>query len=446
MSDKQDLVVVGRNSVFLQIKEVLIRDLKPRSRNARIHPDKQILMLARNIDTFGFLMPCVIDEENQLLTGAARVMAAERLGMKKVPVIRVSHLSEAEKRAFTIADSKLAEMAVWDGDVLRSELQYFSDLNVDFDFSIIGFGTAEVDIILDTGNEDGSDESLVDLKGSAISRLGDLWQAGSHRIYCGDALATSPYEALLAGESAQLVFTDAPYNISMAQVGGAGGIQHREFAMASGEMNSDQFTSFLTKIAQNLATYSVDGSLHYLCMDWRHCQEILTAGNASYSELKNICVWRKTNAGMGSLYRSQHEFVFVFKNGTAPHINNINLGAHGRNRSNVWDYGGINSFGKHRDELLAMHPTVKPVALIADIIKDASARGDIVLDVFGGSGSTLIAAEKTKRRAALLEIDPLYVDSAIRRWQTLTGKTAVCASTGATFAEREAAGENGTRS
>lgn len=446
MSDKQDLVAVGRNSVFLQIKEVLIRDLKPRSRNARIHPDKQIFMLARNIDMFGFLVPCVIDEKNQLLTGAARVMAAERLGMKTVPVIRVSHLSEAEKRAFTIADNKLAEIAVWDADVLRSELQYFSDLNVDFDFSIIGFGTAEVDIILDTANEDGSDDSRVDLKGSVISRLGDLWQAGSHRIYCGDALATSSYEALLAGESAQLVFTDAPYNISMGQVGGAGGIQHREFAMASGEMNSDQFTSFLTKIAQNLATYSVDGSLHYLCMDWRHCQEILTAGNATYSELKNICVWRKTNAGMGSLYRSQHEFVFIFKNGTAPHINNINLGAHGRNRSNVWDYGGINSFGKHRDELLAMHPTVKPVALIADIIKDASARGDIVLDVFGGSGSTLIAAEKTKRRAALLEIDPLYVDSAIRRWQTLTGKTAVCAGTGATFAEREAAGENGTRS
>jgi DNA modification methylase len=244
---------------------------------------------------------------------------------------------------------------------------------------------------------------------------------------------------LLGGERAQLVFTDAPYNVSVSDIGGAGSVQHPQFAMASGEMTPEQFTSFLAQAAQNLAAHTVDGSLHYICMDWRHCQEILTAGNAAYSELKNICVWRKTNAGMGSLYRSQHEFVFVFKNGSAAHINNINLGAHGRNRSNVWDYAGINSFGQHRDELLAMHPTVKPVAMIADIIRDASARGDIVLDIFGGSGSTLIAAEKTKRRSALIEIDPFYVDIAIRRWQALTGKVAVCANSGATFTEREAA-------
>jgi hypothetical protein len=204
-------------------------------------------------------------------------------------------------------------------------------------------------------------------------------------------------------------------------------------------MAVDQFTSFLTNAMKNLATYSLDGSLHYLCMDWRHCREILDAGNAVYLELKNICVWRKTNAGMGSFYRSQHEFVFLFKNGSAPHVNNINLGVHGRNRSNIWDYGGINSFGRHRDELLAMHPTVKPVALVADVIKDASARGDLVLDAFGGSGSTLLAAERTKRRAALIEIDPLYVDTAIRRWQTFTGQEAVCVRSGATFAEREAA-------
>jgi hypothetical protein len=209
--------------------------------------------------------------------------------------------------------------------------------------------------------------------------------------------------------------------------------------MASGEMNSDEYTAFLSQITRNLAIHSLDGSLHYYCMDWRHCEEMLTAAKAADLEHKNICVWCKTNPGMGSLYRSQHEFVFVFKNGSAPHINNINLGVHGRNRSNVWDYRGISSFGKHRDELLAMHPTVKPVALIADIIRDASARGDLVLDVFGGSGSTLVAAEKTGRRAALIEIDPLYVDCAIRRWQALTGKEALCAETGATFAERETA-------
>ncbi|MFY9827933.1 MAG: DNA modification methylase [Rhodoplanes sp.] len=359
-----------------------------------------------------------------------------------VPVIRIGHLSEIEKRAFIIADNKLAETAVWDPDVLRSELQVFTDLNIDFDFSVIGFETAEVDIILEHVADDADDNipPSLDPNHQAISRGGDLWRAGQHCIYCGDALATDSYAALLGDERARLVFTDPPYNVRIrGHVGGAGGIQHCEFAMASGEMTSDQFTSFLANAMKNLATYSLDGSLHYICMDWRHCQEILAAGNAIYSELKNICVWYKTNAGMGSLYRSQHEFVFVYKNGTAPHINNVNLGGHGRNRSNVWPYGGINSFGKHRDELLVMHPTVKPVALVADVIKDASARGDLVLDAFGGSGSTLLAAERTKRRAALIEIDPLYVDRAIRRWQAFTGKEVVCARSGATFAEREAA-------
>ena len=454
MSDRYELVPVGRNSPLLEIEEMPIGELKPNSRHARTHPDEQIAMLARNIDAVGFLVPCLIDETNKLLTGNARVMAAERLGMQTVPAIRISHLSELDKRAFVIADSKLAEMAVWDADALRSELQFFNNQNIDFDFSVIGFKTAEVDFILDSADADSSDEPLPDLRGPAVSRLGDLWQAGAHRIYCGDALDTASYDALLANERAQLVFTDPPYNISIGQVGGAGRIQHREFAMASGEMSPDVFTTFLTNITQNLTAYSVDGSLLFLAMDWRHCQEILTAGNAAYCELKNICVWRKTNAGMGSLYRSQHEFFFVYKNGKAPHINNINLGVHGRNRSNVWDYGGINSFGKDRDELLAMHPTVKPVALVADIIKDASHRGGIVLDAFGGSGSTLIAAEKTKRRAALIEIDPLYVDCTIRRWRALTGNDAVCVNSGATFAEREAtacdvateSGEDGTRS
>lgn len=438
MSNKQELVLVGHNSISLQIEQVPISELKPNSRNARVHPDKQITMLARSIDAFGFLVPCLIDEENRLLTGAARIQAAARLGMTTIPAVRVSHLNDAEKRAFVIADNKLAETAVWDVEVLRSELQFFSGMKLDFDFSIIGFETAEIDIILEDTIGTADDVPHDAPCGAAVTKAGDLWIAGPHRILCGDALASASYGTLLAGARAQLVFTDPPYNVSMKDVGGAGSVQHREFAMASGEMASDQFTAFLAQAAHNLVTHTVDGSLHYICMDWRHSGEIIAAGKAVYSELKNVCVWRKTNAGMGSLYRSQHEFVFVFKYGTAAHINNINLGTHGRNRSNVWDYGGINSFSKHRDELLAMHPTVKPVALIADVIKDASNRGDIVLDVFGGSGSTLIAAEKTKRRAALIEIDPFYVDITIRRWQTLTGKNAICANTGMTFVEREA--------
>jgi DNA modification methylase len=209
--------------------------------------------------------------------------------------------------------------------------------------------------------------------------------------------------------------------------------------MASGELAPEQFEALLGNATANMANFSIDGSLHYIFMDWRHTGELLAAGKKTYAELKNVCVWHKANAGMGSLYRSQHEFVFVFKNGTAAHINNINLGAHGRNRSNIWQYAGVNSFGRDRDELLAMHPTVKPVALIADVIMHASARGDLILDPFGGSGTTVIAAEKTGRRAALLEIDPVYVDTIIRRWQSFTGKDAVCARTGTTFAERQTA-------
>jgi DNA modification methylase len=444
MNEQRSLITVGSNALRLQIEEIPIAQLKRNARSPRVHSEKQIVMLARNIDTCGFLVPCLIDLKNRLLTGAARVRAAERLGMKSIPVIRVQHLSDAEMRAFIIADNKLAEAATWDLDILRNELQFFTDLNVDFDFSVLGFETGEVDVILE-GSADGADDDAGAAPNQrAISCNGDLWRAGQHRIYCGDSLAAGSYDGLLAGERARLVFTDPPYNVRISgHAGGAGGVQHREFAMAFGEMGATEFTAFLANTIQHLAAYSLDGSLHYICMDWRHCREILAAGHATYSELKNICVWRKTNAGMGSLYRSQHEFVFVFKNGTAPHINNINLGVHGRNRPNVWDYGGINSFGKHRDELLAMHPTVKPVALVADVIKDASGRGDLVLDAFGGSGSTLLAAEKTKRRAALIEIDPLYVDQAIRRWQAYTGQEAVCVRSGATFAERESAVNSG---
>ena len=439
MSDNRSLVPVISNSPRLQIEYMPISQLRRNARSPRIHFDRQIVMLARNIDMFGFLVPCLIDEKNRLLSGTARVLAAERLGITQIPVVRVQHLSEVEKRAFIIADNKLAELAEWHPEILRGELQFFSELNIDFDFSAIGFETAEVDIILSptTNTEDDALPRIAPNK-SAVSQTGDLWIAGQHHIICADALEIKSYQTLLDSQQARLVVTDPPYNVPIAgHVGGKGAVQHREFVMASGEMTTEQFRSFLASIFIILAAFSIDGSLHYIFMDWRHAAEMLAAGNAIYPELKNICVWRKTNAGMGSLYRSQHELVFVFKNGTAEHINNVNLGVHGRNRSNVWDYPGINSFGNHRDELLAIHPTVKPVALIADVIKDASARGDLILDPFAGSGSTVIAAEKTKRRAAVMEIDPLYVDAIIRRWQTYTGSAAVLASTGERFSDRE---------
>jgi DNA modification methylase len=438
MTESRSLVPFIGNSPRLHIEHLPISQLKRNARNPRRHPDKQIRMLARNIDTFGFLLSCLVDEKNRLLSGNARVLAAERLGITEIPVVRIQHLTEGEKRAFIIADNKLAELADWDAEILRGELQFFANLNIDFDFSAIGFETAEVDIILDTnGGEEDVLPHIVTGK-PPITRPGDFWTAGPHRILCANAQIAASYETLLGDERAGLVVTDPPYNVPIAgHVSGNGAVQHREFAMATGEMTSAQFQLFLGNVFVTLARFSVDGSLHYVFMDWRHAAEILAAGNAIYNELKNICVWCKTNAGMGSLYRSQHEFIFVFKNGTAGHINNVNLGVHGRNRSNVWDYAGINSFGKHRDELLSIHPTVKPVALIADVIKDASARGDLVLDPFAGSGSTVIAAEKTKRRAAVIEIDPLYVDAVIRRWQTFTGNAAVLASTGERFSDRE---------
>jgi DNA modification methylase len=441
MSESRSLVPL-KNSPRLQIEEIPIGQLKRKALNPRRHSEKQIGMLCRSIDTFDFLIPCLADEENNLLSGEARVEAAVRLGMTEIPVIRIQHLNDAEKRAYIIADNKLAELGSWDRDLLRRELQFFVELDVDFDFSAIGFETAEVDIILEGEIDDAGDDLLprIDANSPAISHPDDLWLADQHRILCGNALTAGSYRTLLGDERARLVVTDPPYNVPIdGHVGGSGSVRHREFVMASGEMSPEQFEGFLVIVATNMANFSADGSLHYVFMDWRHATEILAAGKTAYSELKNICVWRKTNAGMGSLYRSQHEFVFVFKNGTAAHMNNVNLGAHGRNRSNVWDYGGINSFGRQRDELLAIHPTVKPVALIADVIRDASARGDFVLDPFGGSGSTVIAAEKTQRRAVVMEIDPLYVDAIVRRWQSFTGKDAVCARTGVTFATREQA-------
>jgi len=231
-----------------------------------------------------------------------------------------------------------------------------------------------------------------------------------------------------------MVFTDPPYNVPVnGHICGLGKVQHEEFIMASGEMSEADFTDFLTRVAMNLAAFSVDGSIHYICMDWRHIVELSAAGRSAYSELKNLVVWNKDNGGMGAFYRSKHEFVFVFKNGTAAHINNFSLGQHGRYRTNVWDYAGVNTLKADRDEELAMHPTVKPVEMVADAIRDCSRRGGVILDAFSGSGTTIMAAEQTGRRARAIELDPRYVDVAVRRWQKATGGTATLAGSGTTF-------------
>jgi len=435
------------NSIDRSVELVAVDHLKPAKANARTHSRKQIRQIAESIERFGFTNPVLIDNNNQIIAGHGRVEAAKLLGLSGVPALRLSHLSAAEKRAYIIADNKLAELAGWDREILAIELQGLIDL--DFEVELTGFEMGAIDIILEDSDEaqretsGPEDKTPEPLPGPAVTQVGDLWLLSGHRLLCGDSRDSAAYEALLQGEKAEMVFTDPPYNVRIdGHVCGQGNIQHREFAMASGEMTPEAFTDFLKTVFRQLAEQTTEGSLHFAFMDWRHTGEILAAGYDVYTELKNICVWTKTNAGMGSLYRSQHELVFVFKSGTGPHINNIELGRHGRNRSNVWTYAGVNTMRPGRLEELAMHPTVKPVALVADALKDCSRRNGIVLDPFMGSGTTLIAAEQTGRRARGIEIDRVYADVAVRRWQTYTGKAATLAATGQTFEEIEEARGN----
>jgi DNA modification methylase len=407
--------------------------LRPREKNPRKHPKRQIEQLKRSITEFGFVRPVLLDASDGIIAGHGSTLAAIELGMTDMPTVRVDHLSPDQIRAYVIADNKLAENAGWDTELLTLELK---ELSLSFDVTLTGFELPEVDLLLGelAPGSDGADEiPEIDTKRPAVTRAGDLWRIGEHFLLCGDSTKRESYHALLKGAKAQAVFTDPPYNVRIAgNVSGLGKTVHQEFAMASGEMSQEEFTEFLTTVFGHLAKSSVDGSIHYICMDWRHMREMLDSAGA-YSEMKNLCVWAKTNAGMGSLYRSQHELVFVFKNGTAGHINNVELGRFGRNRTNVWTYAGVNTFGKERDAELAMHPTVKPVALVADAILDCSHRGGIVLDAFAGSGSTLIAAEKTGRRGYGIEFEPRYCDTIIRRFEKVYGLTAMHVESGSSF-------------
>ena len=426
----------------LYVRYQNVEALKPYGGNARTHSDKQISQIAASIGKFGFNNPVLVDADNRIVAGHGRVEAAKRLGLANVPTIRLDHLSDAERRAYVIADNRLAELAGWDREILRIELQGLADLDLGFDLEITGFDTSELDFLLDDqgpAEPDPADAIPPADPGPSITRPGDLWLMGDHRLLCGDARDASAIQRVMAGETARMVFTDPPYNVKIdGHVGGAGKVKHREFAMATGEMSQDQFTGFLTEVLGHMAGASCDGAIHFVCMDWRHMAELLAAGNAVYDEFKNLIVWAKTNGGMGTFYRSRHELIFVFKKGRAAHTNTFGLGETGRYRTNVWEYPGINTFRKGRDDELAMHPTVKPVALVADAIKDVSRRGDIVVDAFGGSGTTLIAAEKSGRRARLLELDPIYCDVICRRYQAYTGKPALRAEDGLPFAELEA--------
>jgi DNA modification methylase len=364
-------------------------------------------------------------------------------GWNTIPVIKLNHLTESQYSAFLIADNRLTENSSWDERLLGEQLKVLSELELDFDLEVTGFEIAEIDVLIDgleTLNEPDPDDRLPAIETSAVSVSGDLWQLGKHRVLCGNALITENYERLMDGAKADLVITDPPYNVAIdGHASGLGKVRHREFARAAGEMSSGEFTEFLRKAMMLSRQSSQPGSLAYYFMDWRHMKQILAAGLEVYGEMMNLCVWAKNNGGKGGFYRSAHELIFLFKNGTASHRNNVQLGKFGRYRTNVWNYPSANAFSRSGPDgdLLALHPTPKPVALISDAIRDSTARGALILDPFLGSGTAVIAAERTGRVCYGLELDPLYVDALIRRWQRRTKREAIHIESGESFAIRE---------
>ncbi len=427
----------------LKVTYEAIQNLVPYARNARTHSQRQIRQIADSMRTFGFTNPVLVNGSRMIIAGHGRVAAAKLLGIEQVPTICLDNLTEDEIRAYILADNKLAEKAGWDHSILAIELQHLTSIDLEFDVSITGFEVGEIDLILEeaAAAEGQEEDEPVEISSSlAVTKRGDVWLLGDHRLICGDALDESTYVAVMNGKTADVVFADPPYNVKIdGNVCGKGAIHHREFAMASGEMSETEFVDFLCRALSLLERHSCDGSVHFVCMDWRHAAEVLQAGKIAYHTLLNLCVWTKDNGGMGSFYRSQHELIFVFRKGKKQHRNNVQLGQFGRSRTNVWRYPGVNTLSKSAEEgnLLALHPTVKPVAMIADAVLDCSTRGDIVLDNFSGVGSTIIAAEKVGRACYAIEIDPLYVDAAVRRWEQHTGKKAVSAATGEYFDQAE---------
>ena len=426
---------------MVAMQSIAVDALKPNARNARTHSKKQIRQIADSITAFGFVVPILIDDGNNIIAGGGRYAAAVLLGLQEVPMIRVEGLSEAKRRALALADNKIAQNAGWDRELLASELPELAELLIveNLDISITGFAPVEIDQIATDFEEDPSDPAdTVDpewTKDAPLSRRGDLWELGQHRLLCGDARNADDLARLLGRARAAMAFLDPPYNVRVRDIVGRGQIKHAEFAMASGELSRTSFVEFLQQSLAAAAAVSRDGAIHFVCMDWKHLGELLEASGATYGAMINLVVWAKTNAGQGSFYRSAHELIGVFRAGTAAHLNNVELGRHGRSRSNVWNYAGVNTFRAGRLDDLKCHPTVKPVALVADAVKDCTGRGAIVLDTFCGSGTTILAAERVGRRAYTLEIEPRFVDLAIRRWQAFSRKDAIHVDSGLSFDE-----------
>jgi DNA modification methylase len=430
---------VHAGAAQLRIEYIAPERLRADPRNARIHSMRQVKLLAKSIDTFGFVAPALIDACDNILAGHARVEAAKRCGLDLIPAVRLDHLTLAQAQALKIADNRLAELARWDENALRDIFIELSVQDLKFDIEATGFTVGEIDLTIEglspPESDDPADAMESVVEGPAVTQPGDIYRLDGHRLLCGDARDPGAFRALMGEARASVTFADPPYNVRIAgHVTSRRRSRHREFKMASGEMTEAEFIDFLEAFLRQTMRFSVAGAIISACMDWAHIYELLAAARICNLKLHNICVWSKPNAGLGSLYRSRHELISVLRNG-AGHRNNVQLGRFGRNRSNVWEYASPSAFGRAGEEgkLAELHPTVKPVRLIADALLDVSARGDIVLDPFLGSGSTLIAAQRVGRVCHGIELDPRYVDVAIRRWQADTGGRAVLAATGERF-------------
>lgn len=410
----------------LQVENIDVQKLKVHDKNPKQHSKKQIAQIAKSITEFGFVSPILADEQFEIIAGHGRLAAAKTLGFTWVPVIILSHLTAQQKIAYAIADNKLTELGTWNMELLQDEFQLLMAQDLDFDMTVTGFETGDIDIILNPENKtiDTKSDILPELNDAdKVCQTGDIWQLGHHRLICGNSLHRCTYNALFGDNKAQLVIADSPYNVKISEIGSMGRIKHDDFQMACGEMSPDEFIQFLMSVMALAKDYSNDGSLHYYWIDWKHIREMTNAGSQVYTELKNICIWNKLTGGMGSLYRSQHEMCCVFKKGLIAHVNNIELGKHGRYRTNVWDFPGANHCAEGR-ETLKSHPTPKPVQLTKDIILDVTKRGDIVFDPFLGSGTTILAAEQAGRIGYGIEIEPRYCDLTIKRFEKLTGTKA----------------------
>ena len=426
------------------ITRVSIADLKLDPRNPRLHSERQISLLAKSIKSFGFLWPVMIDETRRVLAGHGRIEAAKHLGLREVPTISIHHLSETQRRAFVIADNRLAEQASWDEKLLAEQLRELCEVELDFDLEATGFELDEIDVLIEDVSpkvKDGSDpaDELPKATPVGVTRAGDLWLAGSHRICCGNSVNPESYSALMKSQRAAVVFTDPPPEVNIGvHATTLGTACDRNRLTLAGETPKSELPDFLCEVMELCGLYSVDGSLNYVVMDWRHMAEVLPVGRQVDSELTSVCVWVKGKAVMDSLYQNQHELIFVFQNGRESHRNNVQSGQHGRHRTNVWRYPGVNSMPRSiaKGNLLEWHRAL-PVALIADAILDCASPRDIVLDPFLGSGTTVVAAERTGRVCYGIELSARSVDTIVRRWQAFTGQSATLENSGRTFTELE---------